>query len=110
MNSPPRPAYRADITCFRCGEYGHRKVDCLHWRTRLCWHSVNASCSKANCPLAHSREQLRAPWVVRCVRIVRNGDGYSDVGCGSFDHSFRSCPLANAHEARHAVPGLAKQG
>ena len=32
---------RAQITCFRCGEQGHYKSECFHWKTRTCWHFLN---------------------------------------------------------------------
>jgi len=83
---------RNEITCFRCGETGHRKNECLQWKTRLCWHHANMRCFKESCPFAHGEHDLRTPWVLRCIRIIKHGSTFRDVGCGSTAHSFRNCP------------------
>jgi hypothetical protein len=90
---------RNDITCFRCGENGHRKNECLQWRTRLCWHFMNAKCYKDCCPFAHGSAALRSPWNLKCVRIIKQGSSFTDIGCGSFEHSFRSCPFLKSDSA-----------
>lgn len=95
---------RNDITCFRCGENGHRKNECMQWRTRLCWHFTNSRCYKECCPFAHGREQLREPWTLRCIRIVKIGSAFHDIGCGSIHHSFRSCPKLSHVDPVLALP------
>ena len=93
--SPPL-SDRDEITCFRCGERNHIKSECLHWKTRLCWHHTNSYCTKTNCPFAHGEAELRTPWSLRCVRILRTGNGgFVDIGCGGTDHSFRNCPASS---------------
>ena len=95
---------RSDITCFRCGENGHRKSECMQWRTRLCWHFKHARCWKENCPFAHGPEELRAPWHLKCIRIVKVGNAFHDIGCGSLTHSFRNCPHADTARLHELLP------
>lgn len=83
---------RCDITCFRCGEVGHKKGECRTWKTKMCRHQ--ACSNPENCAFAHSREELRTPWVARCVRVVRGeGDKLTKIGCGRDGHTYRDCPL-----------------
>mgnify|MGYP006078171863 CR=1 FL=1 len=85
---------REAITCFRCGENGHYKSECLNWKTKLCWH-INTHtrvCSKTACPFAHGEYELRTPWHLRCVRIVKCAHGFVNLGCKSNTHTFRFCP------------------
>ena len=90
--STPPISDRSDITCFRCGERSHVKAECLHWKTRICWHFTNGKCTKKNCPFAHGNIELRTPWNLRCVRIVKMDGQFVDMGCGSTMHSYRNCP------------------
>lgn len=83
---------RADTVCFRCGELGHWKNECLHWRTRMCWHHRNGYCERDDCPFSHSLTELRTPWKLRCVRIVKTDAGMRNVGCSSMMHTYRNCP------------------
>lgn len=82
---------RSDITCFRCGERGHKKQECRTWKTKPC---RNQSCALAvNCPFAHSDDELRTPWVARCIRVIREGGQLRRIGCGCIGHTFRECPI-----------------
>lgn len=82
---------RSDITCFRCGERGHKKQECRTWKTKPC---RNQSCELSiNCPFAHSDEALRTPWVARCIRVIRENGQLRSIGCGCTGHTFRECPV-----------------
>ena len=96
------PVYdRSDIICFRCGEKRHVKSECLHWKTRICWHYSNGHCNKVACPFAHGASELRTPWDIRCVRIIKTEHGCVDMGCGSLMHSYRNCPHARDDDGMH---------
>ena len=90
--STPCQTLRRDITCFRCGEDGHWKHECLQWRTRPCWHYAHGTCTRKDCPFAHGDAELRTPWTLKCVRIIKSDNALHNIGCGSFHHSFRNCP------------------
>lgn len=98
-------AERHDITCFRCGENGHYKSECLNWKTKLCWHhvSAHATCTKQVCPFAHGPAELRAPWQLKCVRIVKCPCGFVDLGCKSTKHTYRNCPYLDSGTGRPAM-------
>ena len=49
------------VSCFRCGEFGHRKHECLHWKTRRCTHFDNGQCFRQACPFAHGAHEVRTP-------------------------------------------------
>ena len=87
------PTTRWQITCFRCGEQGHYKSECFHWRTRECWHFANASCRDTNCSFAHGKEDLRTPWMPRCVRIVKKDGVLISLGCKEYGHTYKHCPM-----------------
>jgi hypothetical protein len=87
------PTTRWQITCFRCGEQGHYKSECFHWRTRLCWHFANATCCDPNCSFAHGAEEMRTPWMPRCVRIVKRDGALTCLGCKMYGHTYKHCPL-----------------
>ena len=53
------PCTRKLITCFRCGEMGHYKSECWHWKTRVCWHWKNGKCKDDNCSFAHGFDEVR---------------------------------------------------
>jgi hypothetical protein len=85
---------RANITCFRCGEQGHYRAECLSWKTKLCFHYPRPhGCREGDsCSYAHNEDELRSPWQFKCVRVVkRKGEIYS-LGCHSNKHTFRMCP------------------
>lgn len=90
------PTTRAQITCFRCGEQGHYKSECFHWRTRKCWHFSNASCRDPNCSFAHGDENVRTPWMPRCVRIVKKDGMLVCLGCKAYGHTYKYCPNRSA--------------
>lgn len=87
------PTSRSQITCFRCGEQGHYKSECFHWKTRMCWHYLNSTCKDPNCSFAHGQIQLRTPWLPRCVRIIKKDGQLCMLGCKAYGHTFRCCPL-----------------
>ena len=84
---------RHGMMCFRCGERGHARYQCLSYKVRLCWHHTNGNCHDPNCTFAHGVEELRTPWLQRCVRVVKQGGDLVCIGCNSTEHTFRRCPL-----------------
>lgn len=86
------PTSRSHITCFRCGESGHYKSECFHWRTRLCFHHMKGVCDDPFCSFAHGNSQLRSPWMPRCVRVVKHNGHLISLGCKRFGHTFKYCP------------------
>lgn len=90
------PAERSPrcITCFRCGECGHYRAECYTFKTQLCSRFALGECPlhAHACPMAHGAEELRRPWMPKCVRVIKS-DGRVDVlGCGGLGHTFRACP------------------
>lgn len=53
---------RNRITCYECGELGHRKSECRTWKTKLCKPQCCPSLS-TNCAFAHGEDELREPWL-----------------------------------------------
>lgn len=84
---------RSNMICFRCGQTGHVRFQCLSYKIRFCWHYMNATCTDPNCAFAHGESELRTPWRVRCVRVVKQGSELVCIGCNSTEHTFRKCPL-----------------
>lgn len=82
-----------DRICFRCGQMGHARYQCLTYRIRMCPYAI--ACTDSNCRYAHSMAELRRPWEIRCVRVVRQGTRFMCIGCNSRDHTFRNCPIHN---------------
>ena len=62
---------RSGMICFRCGEPGHVRYQCLTFKVRLCWHHSAGRCHDAHCPFAHGKEEIRTPWKQRCVRVIK---------------------------------------
>lgn len=85
------PTTRNQITCFRCGEQGHYKSECFHWKTRICWHYTNSFCKDLHCSFAHGQNELRTPWLPRCVRIIKKDGQLICLGCKEFGHTFKYC-------------------
>lgn len=82
-------ANRMAITCFRCGEQGHYKSECFHWKTCLC---TKTSCNDVCCPYAHSRTELRTPCQARCVRVIKREGKLVILGCRKAGHTYKYCP------------------
>jgi len=84
--------HKSRIICFRCGEPGHMRAQCLTYKIRMCPTSENGSCSTLRCPFAHKESEMRTPWRVRCVRVVKHNGELMCIGCNSTSHTFRQCP------------------
>ena len=82
---------RSGQICFRCGELGHMRYQCLTYRVRVCWHHQNGECTDPYCAFAHGPEQLRTPWKARCVRVVKQSGRLVCIGCNSTANTFRRC-------------------
>ena len=83
---------RSTLVCFRCGQTGQLRDQCLTYKVRLCHRFADGACFHGNCPFAHGEAELRTPWEARCVRVVRQGGKFVCIGCNSTDHTFRKCP------------------
>lgn len=86
-------ADRNTMMCFRCGQKGHARYQCLSFKVRLCSHYENGGCNNPDCNFAHGVDELRTPWRMRCVRVVKQGGQMVCIGCNSTEHTFRKCPL-----------------
>ena len=84
---------RPKLVCFRCGEPGHMRAQCLTYKVRMCRHFCHGVCMDVRCPYAHGEDELRTPWKVRCVRVVKQNGAFMCIGCNSTNHTFRQCPL-----------------
>ena len=85
---------RATMICFRCGQTGHARHQCLSYKVRLCWHFQNeGGCRDPTCTFAHGEAELRTPWKPRCVRVIKHEGQLMCIGCNSTEHTFRKCPL-----------------
>lgn len=84
---------RSNLICFRCGETGHVRFQCLTFRVRMCSRFLNGGCSDRNCTYAHGEKQLRTPWKARCIRVIKQDGQLICIGCNSMEHTFRRCPL-----------------
>ena len=84
---------QTETICFRCGEKGHVRQQCMNFKVRMCWHNVDGRCNDSKCTFAHSKEELRTPWKPKCVRVVKQNGLYVSIGCMSSEHTFRKCPL-----------------
>lgn len=80
--------------CFRCGELGHMRHQCMTYKVQPCWHHDQGGCRDPLCTFAHGPDELRTPWRPKCVRVVRQGDRFVCIGCHSTEHTFRRCPHA----------------
>lgn len=91
---------RRHITCFRCGEYGHFRGECHTFKTQMCAKHALGECTADACPFAHSADELRKPWLPKCVRVVKAMGAVQVLGCGQTGHTFRTCP----HRYHHPYP------
>jgi len=84
-----KPSSRRQITCFRCGEQGHYKSECLLWKTRMCWNFRD--CTDLSCPFAHLFHEVRKPCLPRCVRVLKQNGHIVQLGCKKVGHTFLNC-------------------
>jgi len=98
-------ADRRNLLCYRCAEYGHRKAECMTWKTKLCWHHHDHA-PTGECPFAHGERDLRCPWRIKCVRIVQcpQRGRVHIAGCGSSEHTYRDCPFRSDVEPAPRFP------
>ena len=83
---------RSTLVCFRCGQTGHVRFQCLQYKVRLCLHFEKGECKDSSCTFAHGAAELRTPWKARCVRVVKQSGKLVCIGCNSTEHTFRKCP------------------
>ena len=84
---------RATAICYRCGQPGHLRYQCMRYKVRLCSHyTQHKVCPVENCAFAHGEAELRYPWKMRCVRVVKQHGKLLCIGCNSSTHTFRRCP------------------
>ena len=86
-------ARRAQLVCFRCGQQGHVRYQCMSYKVRMCWNYANGECNNPVCQFAHGEHELRTPWRVRCVRVIKHDGQFVSIGCNSTEHTFRRCPI-----------------
>jgi hypothetical protein len=84
--------HKPGVVCFRCGEKGHVRNQCLTFKTTLCWNGSSDKCSDPFCTFAHGNDELRSPRQPRCVRVVKQAGNLICIGCNSTTHTFRRCP------------------
>ena len=84
---------RSALVCFRCGQTGHVRFQCLQYKVRPCIHYERGECTDRQCTFAHGQEELRTPWKPRCVRVIKQSGKLICIGCNSTEHTFRRCPL-----------------
>ena len=83
---------KTNVTCFRCGESGHYRAACHHYRVRMCSNYRHGICTEGSaCFFAHSEEELRQPWLSKCVRVVKTANAITILGCGAIGHTYRTC-------------------
>lgn len=83
---------RPVITCFRCGDQGHFKSECMQWKTRICMHFKENMCKESSfCSFAHGEDEIRYPWISKCIRVIKKDGKIVKLGCGKTGHTFRSC-------------------
>ena len=62
---------RSSLICYRCGQTGHVRFQCLQFKIRLCQHYLQGQCHERYCTFAHGTGELRTPWKLKCVRLAR---------------------------------------
>lgn len=55
----PAVTPRQLVNCYRCGEQGHYRSECFHWKTRACGHYSVGKCGDENCSFAHGSREIR---------------------------------------------------
>lgn len=83
---------RDQITCFRCGERGHVRMECMTWKVRLCTNFSAGHCTNTECSFAHSAAELRIPWNPKCIRVTKMEGKLVILGCGGDTHTYKNCP------------------
>lgn len=84
---------RTAMICFRCGQHGHARAQCMTYKVRLCRNYANGGCAEPVCTFAHGEAELRTPWRTRCVRVIKHEGQFVCMGCNSTEHTFRKCPI-----------------
>ena len=62
---------RSHLVCYRCGQTGHVRFQCLQYKIRLCQHFERGECNEKYCSFAHGQEELRTPWKLKSVRVAK---------------------------------------
>ena len=83
---------RSTLMCFRCGQTGHVRFQCLQYKVRMCYNHERGECNDRYCTFAHGEDEIRTPWKPRCVRVVKQSGKLVCIGCNSTEHTFRKCP------------------
>ena len=91
----PTRSARSTVTCFRCGEKGHYRAECHGYRVKMC---NDPDCTDKNCRFAHTPDQLRQPWLPKCVRVMKDNGCVRIYGCGRMGHTFRCCPYRSPYD------------
>jgi hypothetical protein len=81
-----------DMVCFRCGELGHTRAQCMTFKVRMCRHMTE--CTRDHCTFAHTEEERRTPSQVRCIRVLKQSGSFIYIGCNATDHTYRKCPFS----------------
>lgn len=95
---------RGSMMCFRCGETGHARYQCLQYKVRPCVSYERDQCTNKSCSYAHGPAELRTPWKAKCVRVVKHGGKFVCIGCYSDEHTFRRCPTYGFTDSKDQSP------
>ena len=81
------------MICFRCGQSGHVRFQCLQYKVKRCTQYDRGECNDKHCTFAHGMHELRTPWKSKCIRVVKKEGKLVCIGCNSTEHTFRKCPM-----------------